>query len=310
MKAPRCPANARGARSTRPTRTIDRPSGRRRTRPRRRFGQHFLEPAWISKLLDRIEPGPDDLFLEVGPGRGALTLPLARRSRHVTGIEIDRDLGATLRRDAPSNVTIITGNVLEVDLEGIISGLEEAIGHPSDGRRPHRVRVVGNLPYGISSPILFRLTRLARARPVLDAHVLLQKEVADRLAAPPGTKAYGPLGILVRIDADIARLLSLPPGAFRPVPGVTSELVRLRFRRPLVAPATRTSLERLVRALFTRRRKTLANALAPIVPAASATDVLDRLAIDPRRRPETLDLAELAALADALAAAAGAQAVL
>ncbi len=252
---------------------------------RKRFGQHFLEPAWVRKVVDAIAPASDDVFLEIGPGRGALTIPLAQRSRAVIAIEIDRDLAAALPAHAPSNVQVICADVLDADLATV---LVEAVG-PSEP-----VRVAGNLPYNISTPILFRLIGLAARIRVRDATLMLQKEVADRLAAAPGSKAYGVLPVLVGRHARIERVLTLPPGAFRPPPEVTSSVVRLSFLDPAEVPEAPSTFERLVRDLFTRRRKTMANALAAATHQVShdAAATLEAAGIDPRRRPETLTLAE------------------
>jgi 16S rRNA (adenine1518-N6/adenine1519-N6)-dimethyltransferase len=161
--------------------------------------------------------------------------------------------------------------------------------------------VAGNLPYNVASPILFKLLALYRAgMPLSDATLMLQREVADRLAAPPGTRAYGVLSVLIRHGADVDVLLRLPPGAFRPAPKVHSALVRLRFRPDRPAVADRVAFEALTQAVFTRRRKTLANALLayPGAPADTIPGVLATLGIDGGRRPETLDIGELARLSD------------
>ena len=261
-------------------------------RPRKRFGQHFLEPAWVRKLMDVIEPQPTDTFLEIGPGRGALTMPLAASTRQVVAVEIDRDLTAELAPHLPSNVRLITADVLAVDLKALFE---------RDVHDVLRLRVAGNLPYNIAAPILLRLLalRLSFSR-LVDATIMLQQEVAERLLAPPGGGDYGVLTILVRVHADVTRLLTLPPGAFRPSPRVTSAVVRLTFRAPLVAPIDPPGFEALVRGIFTRRRKTILNALKPLAGATgvAAAAALAKVGIDSHRRPETLEVTELAALAD------------
>jgi len=187
---------------------------------RKRFGQHFLEPAWVVKVVRAIAPAPDDVFFEIGPGRGALTRELAARAGSVTAFEIDRDLAEALRESAPANLTIVTGDFLRS--EWIL-----------ENRPAVPVRVAGNLPYNVASPILFTLIDLYSAGiPLADATVMLQREVADRLVARPGSKEYGVLSILVQLSADVERILALPPGAFRPAPKVQSALVRLRFHPP------------------------------------------------------------------------------
>jgi 16S rRNA (adenine1518-N6/adenine1519-N6)-dimethyltransferase len=256
---------------------------------RKRFGQHFLEPAWVVKVVRAIAPAADDDFFEIGPGRGALTRELAARAGSVTAFEIDRDLAEALRESAPSNLTIVAGDFLRS-------------GWILENRPAGPVRVAGNLPYNVASPILFTLIDLYSAGiPLVDATVMLQREVADRLVAGPGTKEYGVLGILVQLSADVERLLALPPGAFRPAPKVQSALVRLRFHPPSPAPRSLETFEGLVKAVFTRRRKTLENALLAFRPwdRAAVTGALVRAGIDGRRRPETLAIEELVRLADA-----------
>jgi 16S rRNA (adenine1518-N6/adenine1519-N6)-dimethyltransferase len=258
-------------------------------RARKRFGQHFLEPSWVRKVVDAIEPGPEDVFLEIGPGRGALTFALAERAAAVVAVEIDRTLAAQLRRSAPSNVTVVESDILRLDLAAVLR--EHAAGRP--------IRVAGSLPYNISSPILFALIRLFRAGAGLsDATVMLQLEVAERLAAQPGSRDYGVLTILTSLWADIDLALVLPPGAFRPPPKVRSAVVRLGFRQPRVDVSDTDSFEALVKAIFSQRRKTLSNALKPFaaIRGLDAAAMLREANLDGRRRPETLDLAELARL--------------
>jgi len=170
-------------------------------------------------------------------------------------------------------------------------------------------RVIGNLPYNVSSPILFRLLDLSGSGArVRDAALMLQREVAERVASPPGTRQYGALSIMVQLDADVEPLLTLPPGAFRPPPRVWSKVIRLRFRPPSVAVADRRRFDVLVRSLFSQRRKMLGNSLQPLASTRGrrAGEVLGMAGIDPSRRPETLHLEELARLADALDAGTGA----
>jgi 16S rRNA (adenine1518-N6/adenine1519-N6)-dimethyltransferase len=256
-------------------------------RARKRFGQHFLEPAWVAKLVAAIDPQPDQTFLEIGPGRGALTAPLAARAAHVVAIEIDRDLAAALRALAMPRVEIVEADVLDLDLETL--GL------------PPGTRVTGNLPYNISSPILSQLVATQRAAGRLhDATLMLQREVVERIVAEPGTGDYGPLAILIGLAAKVERLMTLPPGAFRPVPKVTSAVVRLTFHSRETLTALPGPLERLVRLAFTQRRKTLANALSArptVLGTQHASELLRRAGIDARRRPETLAPGEWVTLA-------------
>jgi len=256
---------------------------------RKRFGQHFLEPAWVVKVANAIAPAPDDDFIEIGPGRGALTTPLTEKARSVTAFEIDRDLAAALRASAPPNLTVVPGDFLESDWL-----LKNRPGHP--------VRVAGNLPYNVASPILFRLIDIFDSGiPLTDATLMLQREVADRLLAKPSTKEFGVLSVLVRISASVERLLNIPAGAFRPVPKVQSTLLRLRFHAPDPRPRDREVFSRMVQAIFTRRRKTLENALLAFRPAdrPGIGAALTRAGIVGTRRPETLDIPEFVRLSDA-----------
>lgn len=266
-------------------------------RARKRFAQHFLEAAWVHKLVAASGIGGEDAVVEIGPGRGAITRPLAGRCARLLAIEVDRDLAADLDANKPGNVTVVTGDVLSVDLVPILS---EWLGAPPGPSQP--IRVVGNLPYNISSPILFRLIELAaQTGGVRDALLMLQKEVADRLVAKVGTGDYGVLTVLTALHADVTRVLSLPPGAFRPQPKVHSAVIRLTFRPPKVQLADPDRFVRMVRTMFTQRRKTAGNALKPFAAETGqdAAAVLKQAGIDPQRRPETLELAEVAAVANA-----------
>ena len=212
--------------------------------------------------------------------------------------EIDRDLASELRASAPPNLAIVEGDFLDLTADRVRNALTHG------GCLPARVRVAGNLPYNVASPMLFKLIALYRdGIPLVDATVMLQRQVADRLAAPPGTREYGVLSVLVRHSADVKRLLSLPPGAFRPAPNVRSAVVRLHFHPDEPPARDKFAFEELTQAIFTRRRKTLANALLAYGPAAGAhvAEVLEQAALDGRRRPETLQIADLVRLADAFA---------
>jgi 16S rRNA (adenine1518-N6/adenine1519-N6)-dimethyltransferase len=264
-------------------------------RVRKRFGQHFLEAAWVNKLVAASGIGPDDAVLEIGPGRGAITRPLAAQAGRVLAIEVDRDLAADLEAAQLPNVRVVTADILHVDLAPIVT---EWLGAPP--APDNQIRIVGNLPYNISSPILFALLEFAaRTGGARDALLMLQKEVADRLVARVGTGDYGVLTVLTALHADVTRVLSLPPGAFRPPPKVHSAVVRLSFRPPTVSIADPAVFERMVRTMFTQRRKTVANALKPfgVERGVDVGPALARAGIDPMRRPETLQLAEMAALA-------------
>jgi len=261
-------------------------------RARKRFGQHFLERAWVDKLVALVAAQPNETFLEIGPGRGELTVPIAATGARIRAVEIDRDLAAELTAHAPPNLTVISGDVLALSSADILGDAD-------------RLRVVGNLPYNVSSPILFRLLQLWRdTQRLTDATLMLQREVAIRVAAGPGNGDYGPLSILTALHADVDTLLRLPPGAFRPPPKVHSSVIRLRFRPPTIDVGNYATFERLVRTIFQQRRKTMANALKPALdPATGRTpdELLHSAAIDPRRRPETLSLDDLARLSRAIA---------
>ena len=254
---------------------------------RKRFGQHFLEPAWVTKLVAAIAPTAADRFIEIGPGRGAITEPLAARVEAVVAVEVDRDLAQQLAARGLPNLTVINADVLTIDLASIAAGL------------PAPIRVAGNLPYNISSPILFRLLAASISARFQDATLMLQKEVADRLVANPGTSEYGVLTLSTKIRADVTPLLSLPPGAFRPAPQVRSTVIRLDFRPPPTGVTNPELTVEIIRSVFTQRRKTLSNALAPFATsrARTAREALAAAGIDPMRRPETLELAEFARLA-------------
>jgi 16S rRNA (adenine1518-N6/adenine1519-N6)-dimethyltransferase len=258
---------------------------------RKRYGQHFLQPAWADRLTQAIAPRANQDFLEIGPGSGALTLRLAPRVGHLTAVEIDRELIAELTPLLPPNVTLIQQDFLDFDLAAVT------------GAGP--VRIAGNLPYNVSSPILFKLLRTHRGGGrLIDATLMLQREVADRLQASPGSRDYGILAILTQLHADVRPLLTLPPGAFRPAPKVHSSVVGLTFRAPSVRLTDEPLFEAMVRSMFTQRRKMLGNALSRFgdergLPSSTA---LSRAGIDPRRRPETLQLEELARLAETFVA--------
>ena len=167
-------------------------------RARKRFGQHFLEPAWVARLVALMNPGSDETVLEIGPGRGALTRVLAPRVARLVCIEIDRDLAERLRTSAPPNVEVVTGDVLATDLTAVLGS-------------SHGARIIGNLPYNVASPILFKLLHDVDAGAAfVDATVMLQREVADRLAAAPGSADYGALAIQASRVAEVTSLLTLP----------------------------------------------------------------------------------------------------
>jgi 16S rRNA (adenine1518-N6/adenine1519-N6)-dimethyltransferase len=249
----------------------------------RRLGQHFLRAPSVERLLRVVAPQPDQTFLEIGPGAGALTLPLAARARRVVAIELDAALAKRLRAKAPPNVEIVTADALEADLRALV---------------PRGGRLVGNLPYYVSSPLLRRFLDL-RDR-VADVHVMLQEEVARRVASPPGSKEYGILSVLYGAAASVDVPLRFPPGAFAPPPRVFSAVLRARFGHPPPVPvADPPALERLLHRAFAHRRKTLENNLEDSYP--NLKQHLRLLNIEGSRRPETLSVVEFAKLTESLA---------
>ncbi len=249
----------------------------------RRLGQHFLRKSSVERLIEAINPSADQDFLEIGPGGGALTLPLAARARRVVAIELDRRWVDDLRRRVPSNVEIMQGDALVVDLDAVLS--------PGG-------RIVGNLPYAISSPLLRRFLSL-RGR-ALDLNVLLQKEVADRMAATCGSKDYGVLSVLYGIWATTAVPLRFGPGCFDPPPRVDSALFHARFRPQPDSPVPPFALlEALLKDAFAHRRKTLENNLRGRYP--NLKQHLRLLNIVGSRRAETLSVDEFARLGLAIA---------
>ena len=249
----------------------------------RRLGQHFLRASSVERLLRVVDPRPDESFLEIGPGAGALTLPLAARAGAVVAVELDASLAARLRERAPANLRIVTGDALRVDLRELV---------------PAGARVVGNLPYYVSSPLLRRFLDLHDR--VRDVHVMLQDEVAVRIASPPGSRDYGILSVLYALWADVDIPLRFPPGAFEPPPKVDSALLRARFLpQPRAEVDDAAGFERLIQTAFRQRRRTLENNLQDSYP--NLKEHLRLLHIEGRRRAETLSVVEFAELHRALA---------
>lgn len=258
---------------------------------RRALGQHFLRDAGIARaIVDLVAPTAKDRVVEIGPGEGALTAELARRAGLVTALEVDRDLAARLRSRGLDRLEVLDADARTWDY-GTLT-------RPDGGR----VLVVGNLPYSVGKPIL---EALVTARTAIDEMaVMLQREVAERLAAPPGSKVYGSLSVLTQLYCDVRLALRVPPSAFRPPPKVESAVVHLRvLPGPRVALRDERRFHTVVRAAFGQRRKMLANALAAglSLPLETAREEAGRAGIDPRRRAETLTIDEFAALTDRLA---------
>jgi len=228
-----------------------------------------------------VAPGPGDVVLEIGPGRGALTDALAAQAGHLHLVEIDRDLAAALaERHAADRVTVHVGDALEFDYASL----------------PAPLRLVGNLPYNISTPLLFRLAAFADR--IRDVHFMLQREVVARMAARPSTAEYGRLSVMLQYRFEIAKLFEVRPGAFHPVPKVDSAVVRLVPRPARALGATSEDvLREVVTAAFTKRRKTLRNALA----AVADPGILAALGIDPGLRPENLGVDDYVRIANAVA---------
>jgi 16S rRNA (adenine1518-N6/adenine1519-N6)-dimethyltransferase len=255
-------------------------------RPRKRFGQHFLhDPAIIGRIISELDAQPGEAWVEIGPGRGAITMPLLERLAVLHAIEIDRDLIAPLAaRCAPlGDLRLHLADALDFDYCALAADAAPA---------GARLRLVGNLPYNISTPLLFHL--LEHSRCVQDMHFMLQREVVDRMSAPPGNKRYGRLTVMLAARCRVEPLFRIAAGAFTPPPRVESTYVRVT---PWTAPPFDVGdtmiFARVVAQAFSKRRKTLRNALAGIVTTESMT----ACGIDPRARPETLSAAEYAALA-------------
>jgi 16S rRNA (adenine1518-N6/adenine1519-N6)-dimethyltransferase len=268
-------------------------------RLQRDLGQNFLVEDAIAERLARLSGVQDgDLVIEVGTGLGVLTRQLAARAAYVTTIEIDSGLVAALQAESllPANVELVHADALEVDLAALAR---------EGAQRP--VRVVANLPYSVASPLLRKLLDLGGI--LVDWSVMLQRELADRLTAEPGTRAYGSLTVLHRLIADVSRELDLEPGCFFPAPKVGSTFLRVFPRaQPLLAAGELPAVERVVRAVFNQRRKTILNGLrGGGLPWSDDRDVLvaalETAGIDPRERAEKLDPETLLALSRALAAA-------
>lgn len=252
--------------------------------PRRRFGQNFLhDPGAIRRIVAAISPRPHQRLVEIGPGEGAITLPLLAAAGALDVVEVDRDLVAPLAQRAAGLGTLRIHNCDALTLD--LCTLAPA---------PERLRVVGNLPYNISTPLLFHL--LGQLACIADMHFMLQKEVVDRMVATPGSHAYGRLSVMVQYRCRAQRLFTIGAGAFRPAPKVESAFVELiPHEQPPVTVRDPQVFARVVRQAFSQRRKTLRNALRGLLEAGE----IEALGIDPALRPEKLDLAAFAALANA-----------
>jgi len=246
------------------------------------LGQHFLhERHYIDSIVRAVDPKPGDMLVEIGPGQGAITFPLLRRHGALTAIEFDRDLIAPLTEAARGvgELTILHRDVLSVDFTELAAG--------------GTLRLVGNLPYNLSSPILFHA--LDHAAAITDMHFMLQKEVVDRMAAGPGSKVYGRLSVMLQAYCEVTPLFVVPPGAFRPPPKVDSAVVRMVPKDPLqIDVRDPKRLAAVVRAAFGQRRKTLRNALSSVCD----TDMIEAAGIRPEARAEQVEVASFIALAN------------
>jgi 16S rRNA (adenine1518-N6/adenine1519-N6)-dimethyltransferase len=247
---------------------------------RKRFGQNFLtDTLVIQRIVDSISPAPGQLMMEIGPGQAALTRPLAESGVELHLVEIDRDLAGVLERMFHSNPDVVlhVGDALKMDFGEVTAG------------RPFRL--VGNLPYNISTPLLFHLLQWSEL--LIDMHFMLQQEVVRRMAATPGSKAWGRLSIMCQYHCEVAPLFTVQPGSFTPAPRVQSAIVRLvPHRIPPVHIVSMDSFQRLVTQAFSMRRKTLRNSLREMLSAS----VIESAGIDPGLRPEALSLQQFADL--------------
>lgn len=249
---------------------------------KKRFGQNFLtDKAIINSLIEAISPQPDDLMVEIGPGLGALTQPLLTKLSHLHVVEIDRDIIQWMQNFYPTDkISIHNSDVLKFDFTQI----------------GQRIRIVGNLPYNISSPILFHL--LANTKQIIDMHFMLQKEVVERMVALPSTPEYGRLSVMLQYRLKMEYLITVPPEAFEPAPKVESAFVRCIPHQALPYPAKDEALfAKVVLAAFGQRRKTLRNTLKALLD----DEGFSKLNIDSQLRAENLSVSQFVAIANFLA---------
>lgn len=250
--------------------------------PKKSLGQHFLtDRSYIDKIVMAVNPQPGDRLVEIGPGQGAITFPLLRKHGELTAIEFDRDLITPLMEasEGVGRLTIVHKNVLDVDF-GKLAG---------DGK----IRLVGNLPYNLSSPILFHA--IEHAASIHDMVFMLQKEVVDRMAAEPGSKVYGRLSVMLQAYCRVDSLFVVPPGAFRPPPKVDSAVARLVPRdASAIGIADHRRFEEVVRAAFGQRRKTLRNALG----GTCSSEQIEAAGLRPDARAEQIEVEGFVRLAN------------
>ena len=251
--------------------------------PRKRFGQNFLQDQnVITNIIRHIAPRNDDQFIEIGPGQGALTLPLLERVERLDVVEIDRDLVAWWKQQSISNLYLHENDALKTDFCALRANQKKA------------ARIVGNLPYNISTPLLFHLLEFRDC--IDDMHFMLQKEVVDRIIAAPGSKTYGRLSVMLQFFCRVERLLTVHPGSFYPPPKVDSAVIRLVPYKDTKFDVNPATLSHVVNTAFSQRRKTLRNALKTLVTEQE----ISRLEIDPACRAETLPLAAFVKLANCI----------
>lgn len=259
-------------------------------RPRKRWGQHFLrDGSIIRSIVDRSGVGPEDHVIEIGPGKGALTACLCERVRFVTAVEIDRDLIQYLedRLSRVSNLSLVQKDFLKLNLQDLLASDSEGL------------ILMGNIPYNLSAPILYKLIESAPL--IRNATLMVQQEVADRVLADPNTKSYGVLSVLMQYHATPKRLLTIPPEAFYPKPKVYSTVIQLDFRRPHPSRSGNEPLfKHVVKGAFSSRRKMIKNALMNSPYLSPHPDriarALDQAGIDGRVRAESLDIDAFVAL--------------
>lgn len=253
--------------------------------PRKRFGQHFLhDKQIIQRLVETISPLPEEHFVEIGPGQGALTVPILKKIHAIDVIELDRDLipALKIRCKDLGTMNVYEGDALAFDYSTLI-------------RNGEPIRLIGNLPYNISTPLIFHL--LTYSAHITDMHFMLQKEVVDRLAAKASDDAYGRLGIMVQYHCRIAALFDVPPSAFYPPPQVQSSIVRLVPYQTIPHLAKDyTHFQSLVKQAFSMRRKTLRNSLKTLID----DEDWKRVPIDPHLRPEQLSVEDYVKLSNLL----------
>lgn len=260
--------------------------------PKKGWGQHFLvDRNILNKVIRTAQIGKEDVVLEVGPGLGMMTLALARLAKRVIAIEIDTQLIEILKKklEDVSNVEIIKKDILEINFNKLLN------------KEDQPAKVVANLPYQISTPLLFRFIE---SRKVFSTLILmLQREVAERIVASPGGKAYGPLSIFIQLFSNLSICFYVKPSAFFPPPKVESAVVKMVWReKPIVNLEEEKWFKKVVKGCFSYRRKTLINALkhSEVSLPKDSEARIEKIGIDPQRRPETLTIEEFARLAEIL----------